>query len=137
VFAEFIFPVLQPIDESRLPPISRAPGDKAPRGSTDYYSWLCGMVTWHLNDDRKSEASLYGVVAILPHYEIWRGLMAFQDERDAADEANAARIAAGGPRRTNVSAGDASEASEWERFEALTRKLVNTPKPKPEEDPAQ
>jgi Trypsin-like peptidase domain len=92
VFAEFLFPVLEAIDESKLPYVSRDVGDTAPRGSIDYATWLCGMLTWHLDDRRSPRASQYGVVAMLPHYEIWRGLMEFQDERDAADEINADKI---------------------------------------------
>jgi hypothetical protein len=137
VYAEFKAPVLEAFDQSVLPHIDRSPGDTAPRGSMDYYTWLCGMLTWHLDDRRSERASQYGVVAMLPHYEILRGLMTYQDERDAADEVNAAKIAASGPRPTNMSVtgdDDESESSEFERFEALTHKLVNTPKPKNDDD---
>jgi Trypsin-like peptidase domain len=118
-FAQFDAPVFEVIDESQLPHIDRAPGDAAPRGSMDHYTWLCGMLTWHLADRRPEHpASVYGVVAMLPHTEIWRGLMALQDERDAADEQNAARIANTGPKPTNLSVGGDSEESEFDRFDA-------------------
>lgn len=129
-FAEFAFPELEAVDLSKLP-IDRDPGDTAPRGTMEYISWFCGMLTWHLADDRQPEhASVYGVVAMLPHYEIWRGLMTFQDEQDALDEVNAAKKT--GPTPTNLSvAGDGPDSeSEFGRFEALARGLVNTPKPK-------
>jgi hypothetical protein len=126
VFAEFAAPVLEAYDQSKLPKIARDPRDTAPRGTTDYYSWLCGMVTWHLADTREPHASLYGVVALLRHQEIWRGLMALQDERDAADEERLTEKRA--PRPTNTSTGK-TEESEFERFEKLTQQLVNTPKP--------
>jgi hypothetical protein len=134
-FWEFAVPVFEVADLSRLPHIDRAPSDTAPRGSMDYYSWLCGMLTWHLEDRGSERASQYGVVAMLPHDEIWRGLMESQDERDAADEENAAKIKTTGPRPTNLSvAGDADEESEFKRFEDLTRKLVHTPKPTGEKE---
>jgi Trypsin-like peptidase domain len=131
-FVQYDAPVLEAVDESRLPHMDRDPGDTAPRGSMDHYTWLCGMLTWHLADRRPEKpASLYGVVAMLPHTEIWRGLMALQDERDTADEENAARIAAQGPKPTNLSVGSDVEESEFERFDALVHHLANTPKPKP------
>jgi hypothetical protein len=125
-FAEYAAPVLeQTVWEERFPAPMLARGDTAPRGTIDYYTYLCGMLTWHLVDGRPERSSQYGVVAMLPHYEIWRGLMAFQDDRDKADEKNAAKST--GPKPKNISLGE--DADEFERFEELTRKLVHTPKP--------
>jgi hypothetical protein len=55
--------------------------------------------------------------------------MEFQDERDAMDEINEAKIKTAGPRPTNLSAaGDAGGEFEFARFEDLARRVVQVPK---------
>jgi hypothetical protein len=98
---------------------------------------LCGMFTAHYSDNPSSGGAVshYGVGVMLRSDQIREALMTqdMRAERDRSEaEAAAAKEAATSrPRNAGVVVGD--EASEYERFEDLTRKLVNTPKAEPHE----
>jgi hypothetical protein len=71
-FIELALPSLTP----REPPIEAPPG-LGPLGRIHYIHLLCGMLTWHLEPSgARTEASLYGVVAMATSDEIWRVLKA-------------------------------------------------------------
>lgn len=70
-FVEIAMPGL-----SRRQPIVPAPPELGPLGRLHYLHLLCGMVTWHLESTGQgTEASVYGVVALLTSDEIYRCLM--------------------------------------------------------------
>lgn len=77
-FIEYQMASLQEAD----PPASQAEGEQAigPVGKIRYLHRLCGMVTWHLEPPEGSpedgpEASIFGVVVILPSEYIYKALM--------------------------------------------------------------
>jgi hypothetical protein len=93
---------------------------------------LVGMFTAHYDDERSptnplNAASRYGIGMMLPVRYIWKALMseAEKAKRDELDAAKAADAQRRGPTLRDADAGD----SEFDRFENLTRQLVNTPKP--------
>ncbi len=95
---------------------------------------LCGMFTSHLTDRGGSTPiSAYGVGTMLRSQEIWEALMSddMRKERREWDEENGhGDEAKEGPR---LEPARRSSESEFDRFEDLTRRLVNTPKPKRDE----
>jgi hypothetical protein len=103
--------------------------ETGPVGTMYYTSKLCGMVTAHLSDKYPvGVESRYGVGIMLRSNEIWEALMTdeMREERRWWDREHAAAgEAADTPRLKNASA----EVDEFARFEDLTRKLANTPKP--------
>ncbi|MHB8490641.1 MAG: hypothetical protein ACYDA6_00280 [Solirubrobacteraceae bacterium] len=125
-FIEFAYPVLVP----KPTPFPQAPNE--PIGRMSYAHLLCGMFTGHL--DRRAPGgpvSRHGVGFILSSDEIWRVLMSdeLRQRRREKDELGAPEDV-----RTRTSLADQEpptqpENPEFERFEDLTRKLVNTPKP--------
>jgi len=92
---------------------------------------FCGMFTAHYSDEKAADAegvvSRYGVGIMLPCDDIREALMTdeAQRERRVLDEQHAAAKAAEHPPLENAGA---QQPSEWDNFEALTRKLVS-PKP--------
>ena len=93
---------------------------------------FCGIFTAHYSDETlaKGIVSRYGVGVMLPCDYVRDALMTDDavNERRLADEEWKRRKAAEGPPLENAGAGGAE--SEWDRFEDLTRQLINTPKPK-------
>lgn len=97
-----------------------------PLADLQHLTQLCGMLTNHLDTERDGLASRHGLVFVLRSEEIRKALMndGLKARRAAADaehldSADAAIKPAGAARRPQ---------GEFERFEDLTRKLVNVPK---------
>lgn len=91
----------------------------------------CGIFVAHYDDPPpgRDVESKYGVGIMLPCDYVRMALMnddAKQDRREA-DEIRKARKAAEGPQAQDV--GAQPPGDEYDRFETLTRQLVNTPKP--------
>lgn len=127
------------LDETRMPQLSLGlPPDQRAQipkriGATLYFAMFCGMFTAHYSDLEWQDGviSRYGVGVMLRGAEIRRALMSepMKEQRRRGDEAEAERRrreAEKGPKLRNVKAGN----EEFERFEDLTRHLVQTPKPK-------
>jgi len=135
-FAEIVMARLDPSD-TVFPGVANAPDRDAPRGPLEYHALLCGMITWHLGHSRQQFASLYGVVAMVTSGDIWRALMSEKEqaERDEEDERYLADASKRGPKPQNLSVGGDDTETEFERFEELTRRLVNTSKPEKDGDP--
>jgi hypothetical protein len=101
---------------------------------------LCGMFTAHYSDEKAPDAegavSRYGVGVMLRSDQIREALMTddMQAERNKSEAEAAEAIKRATPSAENASVVVDDEASEYERFEDLTRKLVNTPKAAPEKD---
>ncbi|MGH2971525.1 MAG: S1 family peptidase [Gaiellaceae bacterium] len=110
------------------------PDEDRPLAPMHYYTLLCGLLTAHFSDEKTDDAkgviSRYGVGIMLPGRFIWEALMTDESrqERLKVDEQRASRKRQ--PPLEDMGGG----ADEFSRFEDLTRKLVNTPKPKPDED---
>jgi Trypsin-like peptidase domain len=94
----------------------------------------CGMFTEHVDENNADGAvSRYGVGVMLRGEEIREALMsdelvAERRRKDAELAALAKDDAESGPRLRNAGKRSAP-ADEWDRFEDLTRKLVQVPKP--------
>jgi hypothetical protein len=75
--------------------------------------------------------SRYGVGVILSSDYVWEALMTdeAQDERREWDEQWHAEQAASQPPLRNASARTTAKNDEFVRFDALTRQLVQTPRP--------
>lgn len=130
--AEFAFPVLdESWGPSWVPGGGQKPEEGRPMGGMQYYSVLCGMLTSHFSDethpDADGAASRYGVGVMLPSSEIRRALMTdeLQDERREIDRERAKKRSAAQPPLEDASVRGGQ--SEFERFEELTRKLVQPP----------
>lgn len=122
-FLELALPGLEEVE----PPVE-APPALGPVGRMKYLHLLCGMVTWHLERAvQQPEASVFGVVAILTSDEIWRALMSddLAEDRRRRDQMGDTPEARMVQLRSGVGGRDADE---FERFEDLTRKLVQVPK---------
>jgi Trypsin-like peptidase domain len=118
-FVELAMPGLVAAD----PPVEPPPGFD-PVGRMHYLHLLCGMVTWHLEPAvERDEASIFGVVCMLTSDDLWKALMSDKlvDKRREADAIQDE------PDTRPVSMRKPED--EFDRFEDLTRKLVNTPKP--------
>jgi Trypsin-like peptidase domain len=131
--AEFAFPVLDASwGPAWIPGAGINQEEGRPMGGMQYYAVLCGMFTSHFSDEDRPDAdgaaSRYGVGVMLPSSEIRRALMTedMQAERRATDQKRAATKAAEQPPLQDASV--RGENPEFERFEALTQNLVNTPK---------
>jgi hypothetical protein len=96
---------------------------------------FCGIFVAHFDDPPlgRDVESKYGVGVMLPCDYVRDALMTDDAiaERQKADAEWKQRKAAEGPQMQNVGAaeGEGNGESEWDRFEALTRQLVQTPKP--------
>jgi hypothetical protein len=105
------------------------PLDIGPVGDLIHVVMLCGMFTAHLTDEAKEEepVSRYGVGVMLRSEEIRKALMTdeLRKERSEADEAHKAAEAGDRPRLEQAGG---KRGEEFDRFENLTRKLVNVPK---------
>jgi hypothetical protein len=93
---------------------------------------FCGVFVAHYDDPPpgRDVESKYGVGVMLPCDYVRDALMTDDAvaDRQKADVEWKRRKAAEGPQVENVGAATEDE-SEWDRFEDLTRKLVQTPKP--------
>ncbi len=131
-FVESSFAVLHP---SPVPgALANRVGEQLDELMGDLHHWvgLCGMFVAHLTDDASNISSEYGVGVMLRGNEIREALMTDENkaERSQWDEQIAARPKAG-PTLKLTKAG--ADEDEFGRFEDLTRKLVNTPKPEVDE----
>lgn len=124
-FVDLAFAELTPTDTPL--PVPQEPG-RPPVGDLRHVTMMCGMFTNHAdppNEDRA--ASRLGVGVMLRSEEIMEALMADKLRKNRADEDNAeAAETENAGRFDQAQAGKAE--SEFERFEDLTRRLVNTPK---------
>lgn len=130
-FLDAMFAGLEP---TVLPPHNPPPEQLPPMGAMYHVAMLCGMFTEHLEDNGKQTGAVsrYGVGVMLRANEIREALMTEEMQKHrAGKDARAVAKKESGPELENTS--DES-ADEFERFEDLTRKLINTPKPeKPKE----
>ena len=114
------------LQQSDGPHLSRRRRIRPRNGRIGYVHLLCGMFTGHLDAKRAPEklVSRHGVGFILSSDEIWGVLMSdeLRQERREKDEAGAPEDV-----RTRTTISDGGH-DEFEDFENLTRKLVNTPK---------
>jgi hypothetical protein len=96
-------------------------------------SLFCGIFTAHFSDREPADGvvSRYGVGVMLPSEYVREALMTddARNERRKWDKARQAQIRGELPPLQNA---DASDTSEFDQFEVLTKQLVNTPKPSKE-----
>ena len=128
-YLDAILPGLRP---EELPPHRALTAHLPPMGTMYHIAPFCGMFTQHLTDKGKPTgvASRYGVGVMLPANGIRRALMTdeMRRHRRKRDERIVGKVDAG-PKFENVSSDAPNESeNEFNRFEDLTRKLVNTPK---------
>ncbi|MGA2453136.1 MAG: hypothetical protein ABSG93_06405 [Solirubrobacteraceae bacterium] len=95
---------------------------------------FAGLFTAHYTDEDANPEGLpsrYGVGVILSSDYVWEALMTdeAQDERREWDEQWHAEQAASQPPLRNASARTTAKNDEFVRFDALTRQLVQTPRP--------
>lgn len=102
------------------------PDPPPPLGQIHYLARLCGMFVAHLSDDARF-AGEYGVGVMLRGNEIREALMT-DEARKERRKWDAEHEAAKDDDPKLHPAGTTDDQSEFERFEDLTRKLVNTPK---------
>ena len=121
-FVETAFASLTPI-----PPQPLIEGAMGPVGLLQYRAVLCGMFTEHLSD-RSGDipASRYGVGVMVRSDEIREALMN-DDSRKELQEWDAYEAAKQDDTPKLIGASPVV-AGEYEHFESLARKLVNTPK---------
>jgi trypsin-like peptidase len=139
-YIQYTFSKLTESDTKTWPfPPNPLVDQERPIGATMDIVLLCGMLTEHVETKKPdAAASKYGVVMILPHQYIWTALRhpeLLADRREADkliraedDESKP------GPKKASVQPEFAPPEDEFERFEDLTQRLVNTPKPKPDGD---
>jgi hypothetical protein len=132
-FANLSYAALEPSEPAAHQP---PPGHLPPLGRVYHVVVLCGMLTQHLESAVPRDgtlphySSLYGVGVMLRANEIWEALMTkeMQEDRRELDKQVEAELSESDPDFQNTGA-NVPEPDEFERFENLTRKLVNTPKP--------
>jgi hypothetical protein len=107
-----------------LPP----PGEMPPLGRLYHVSVLCGMFTEHLTEKLPGFISRYGVGVMLRVDEIKEAIMSDELRRQRQKLDEEVSESKGDSDLRNVAA-NAPDPDEFERFEKLTRELVNTPKP--------
>jgi hypothetical protein len=97
---------------------------------------ICGLFAAHFSDDPAAGGPIshYGVGVMVPHRYIREALMTDEakQERRTWDEHHGRMQAARQPNLRPASASEPPQGSEFENFEELTTKLVQTPKPKPD-----
>jgi hypothetical protein len=90
---------------------------------------FCGMFTAHYSDEKAAEGivSRYGVGVMLPCDDIREALMTdeAQRERRELDEQQVRSEAAKAAEQPPLENAGARQPSEWDNFEALTKKLVS------------
>jgi hypothetical protein len=114
---------------------------RMPVGSMVNVSVLCGMFTEHLDEkwlnpdvNPDGVVSRYGVGVMLPSLHIWRSLMTDETRKERLGWDKGRKQAEGesGPRL--IGSSSTAEGDEFDRFERLTKQLVNTPKQREETD---
>lgn len=124
-FADSAYAELEPTPTEI--PMELPPG-VGPLGDLIHMVQLCGMFTHHLKGvDEDGNVSRYGVGVMVRSEEIRGALMSdeLRNERAEADKAHNRAEDEGRPRLEQAGG---IQRGEFERFEELTRKLVNTPK---------
>jgi hypothetical protein len=110
----------------------RTDGSEIPLSPLGSVAAFCGIFTAHYSDKNPSDGivSRYGVGVMLPCDYVRVALMGddAKNQRREWDRDRVARERKALPSLENASA-TAEPETEFERFEDLTRKLVNTPKP--------
>jgi hypothetical protein len=136
----FVTQTITMLDEPlpRPPEVPTRPDGSDPElRAHGHYALMAGIFTAHYTDEGDEETnpaaliSRYGVGIMLNIDYLWKALMTPEArlERQAWDAEHLAAQAAAGPPLVDAGAKAAESQSEWDRFEALTRKLVQTPKP--------
>lgn len=130
-YIEYPMANLTPLDTSQFPfRIPHSFKDK-PVGAMAFLQLFCGMFTEHFSDNRMAGlASNLGTGVVLPADHIIEELMtnALREERDEDDEQ---WVASQPPSVIQAASATPTESDdEFQRFEDLTRELVQTPKPK-------
>lgn len=128
-FLETSYPDLRQV----RPAIRAAAETGIPLGQMQYFAVLCGMFTQHLETDG-DVVSRYGVGVMIRSQEIREALMSdeLRKERREQDK-HLSDEEPGGPHLRNAARMKPGN-EEFQQFEELTRQLVNTPKPKPDEE---
>lgn len=127
-FMHTMFPILR-----ETPPRPDDPTmaeNRDPIGEMRHHTMLIGMFTEHLADKRSmGVASRYGVGMMLRSREIREALMSddLKAERRKYDAVNAEAIDEDRPTPTQAGV-SVSDENEFDRFESLTKKLVQVPK---------
>jgi hypothetical protein len=110
--------------------LPREDGSLPKLGQVAHLASFCGIFTAHFSDEVAAAGivSRYGVGVMLPCDYVRDALMTdeMRKERTVADEKWERRKASEQPPLENAGV---EVQSEFDRFEALTRQLVNTPKP--------
>jgi hypothetical protein len=130
-FSTAVFPILEPTE----PPVPLQ-DPQGRYGTVMTVSLLCGVFTEHVDTRGHRDAvSRYGVGVMLPSDYIWRVFMSdeMKNERKEWDRLNKA----GKPSGPALRKASVESLTDFERFEALTRSLVNTPKPKDAKRPGE
>ncbi|MGO9763704.1 MAG: trypsin-like peptidase domain-containing protein [Solirubrobacteraceae bacterium] len=139
-FAQLSYAVLDEPAKLPMPAPKRADGSSPTFAPLGYFAWLCGMFTAHYSDETTADGvvSRYGVGVMMHPNEIRAALMApeqraerrkWDDEHTSAKEAAMPPVEDAGGMLSDVVETDRDEGDEFERFENLTRQLVQTPKP--------
>jgi hypothetical protein len=132
-YVEYPMANLTPLDPGQFPFKLPHNFDEKPVGALAFLHLFCGMFTEHFSDKRMSGfASTLGTGVVLPADPIIEELMTdeLRSERDEEDK----RWIASQPESPIEAASDSGgQNDDFERFEDLTRRLVQTPKPKDED----
>jgi hypothetical protein len=121
----------------RMPEVPLRPdGSEPDLRALGFYAMVAGIFTAHYSDEDNEDENpdglvgRYGVGIMIGTDYVWEALMAHEaiGERGEWDEEHMAAQEAAGPPLRDVDAKPRNE--EYERFQELTKKLVNTPKAK-------
>lgn len=129
VFSTLSYAVLR--ETNNLPPVARLSDEtgELPLGSISHAASFAGVFTAHFSDEESAEGvvSRYGIGVMVPCDYVREILMDdhLAKGREEADQELKEQEAAEQPPLEEASMGE----SEFGRFENLTRKLVQTPKP--------
>jgi hypothetical protein len=130
-FVMFDYPLVEM--PAVVPVPARALDDKGPV-ETAHVAALVGLFTAHYDDENDPAISKYGIGVMLPMLKIWEALMtddAKAERREWDEQEMSSRRER---QREPTDAGrHPAPGNEFDRFEDLTRHLVSTPKPRPED----
>ncbi|HTZ64315.1 MAG TPA: hypothetical protein VMB51_09445 [Solirubrobacteraceae bacterium] len=130
MFSTLAYAELRAVPNPCAAALAKGHEDPPPLGRISHAASFAGVFTAHVSDeddDRDIPASRFGVGIMVPCDYVREALMDDEpkEQREpAACEMAEREVAEGAP------IAEASMASEFERFEALTRQLAQTPKPK-------
>jgi hypothetical protein len=125
-------PIKKPPSDVQMQAMAREDGTIPRLTELIYAPYFFGIFTAHYTDDMEEEedgvVSRLGVGVMVRHHEIWEALMSdeVKGQREGIDAAIDRLEAERGQQLRDVAA---SPNSEFDRFEQLARRLVNTPKP--------